>query len=79
MPIDFSEMSWLNPPPENREENGRLIARSGLETDFWQGTYYGFHRDSGHFLHQRRRGDFVMETCRRPTSWSAPTYRRTSP
>jgi len=62
MPIDLSRMSWLNPPPESREENGRLIARSGFETDFWQGTYYGFHRDSGHFLHQTRNGDFTAET-----------------
>lgn len=35
MPTDLSDMQWLNPPPEAREEDGRLIARSGLETDFW--------------------------------------------
>ncbi|EUB96434.1 protein of unknown function DUF1349, partial [Rhizobium sp. CF080] len=62
MPIDLSRMSWLNPPPESREGNGRLIARSGFETDFWQGTYYGFHRDTGHFLHRTRNGDFTAET-----------------
>ncbi|MGK9053773.1 DUF1349 domain-containing protein [Neorhizobium petrolearium] len=62
MPTDFSDMHWLNPPPESRETEGRLIVRSGLETDFWQGTYYGFHRDSGHFLYRRRSGDFTAET-----------------
>jgi regulation of enolase protein 1 (concanavalin A-like superfamily) len=62
MSIDLSRLTWLNPPPESRERNGRLIACSGKETDFWQGTYYGFHRDSGHFLHQRRQGDFTAET-----------------
>ncbi|RWX78615.1 DUF1349 domain-containing protein [Neorhizobium lilium] len=61
MPIDLAGMSWLNPPPENRMEDRRLICRSGLETDFWQGTYYGFHRDSGHFLYQSWQGDFTAE------------------
>lgn len=54
-------MTWLNPPPESRIDGGRLICRSGRETDFWQGTYYGFHRDSGHFLHQFRTGDFTAQ------------------
>jgi regulation of enolase protein 1 (concanavalin A-like superfamily) len=62
MPIDISDMTWLNPPPESCIADGRLIVRSGLETDFWQGTYYGFHHDSGHFLHRRRQGDFTLET-----------------
>jgi regulation of enolase protein 1 (concanavalin A-like superfamily) len=61
MPIEITGMNWLNPPPESRVEDGRLICRSGGETDFWQGTYYGFHRDSGHFLHQPRQGDFTAE------------------
>jgi regulation of enolase protein 1 (concanavalin A-like superfamily) len=54
MAIDISDMTWLNPPPESRAAGGRLIGRSGFETDFWQNTYYGFQRDSGHFLHLRR-------------------------
>src|SRR4051812_37263874 len=61
MPIDITGMNWLNPPPESRVEDGRLICRSGGETDFWQGTYYGFHRDSGHFLHRPRQGVFPGE------------------
>lgn len=61
MSIDLSRLTWLNPPPECRGRDGHLVARSGKETDFWQGTYYGFHRDSGHFLHQPRQGDFMME------------------
>jgi uncharacterized protein len=61
MPIDLSRLKWLNPPPEFRVQDGRLTARSANGTDFWQGTYYGFHRDSGHFLHTERQGDFTME------------------
>ncbi|PZM13770.1 DUF1349 domain-containing protein [Rhizobium tubonense] len=59
MPIDLKDMTWLNPPPFAEVRGERLIVRSGLKTDFWQGTYYGFHRDDGHFLHQRRHGDFT--------------------
>jgi regulation of enolase protein 1 (concanavalin A-like superfamily) len=59
MPIDLKDMTWLNPPPFAELRGERLVVRSGLKTDFWQGTYYRFHRDDGHFLHQRRRGDFT--------------------
>src|SRR5262249_5494124 len=59
MAIDFAEMTWLKPPPRAEMPDGRLFATSGDKTDFWQGTYYGFHRDDGHFLHTTRRGDFT--------------------
>lgn len=61
MPIDTRAMTWLNQPPEVRETEGGLFLRSGRETDFWQGTYYGFHRDNGHFLHRSWSGDFTAE------------------
>lgn len=31
-------------------------------TDFWQRTHYGFEADSGHFLHLRATGDFLLMT-----------------
>jgi len=58
---NFEAMTWLNPPPSAEIRDGTLYARSGEKTDFWQGTYYGFHRDDGHFLHQQRKGDFTAE------------------
>jgi uncharacterized protein len=61
MPIDLGTMQWLNPPPSADISEGRLLVRSADRTDFWQGTYYGFHRDDGHFLHQSRSGDFTAE------------------
>ena len=57
----FEKMTWLNPPPSAEVRDGALQVRSGEKTDFWQGTYYGFHRDDGHFLHQQRKGDFTAE------------------
>jgi uncharacterized protein len=62
MPIDVKDMTWLNPPPFADLREGRLVVRSGDKTDFWQQTYYGFHRDDGHFLYQNRSGDFTAET-----------------
>jgi regulation of enolase protein 1 (concanavalin A-like superfamily) len=34
---------------------------TGDQTDFWRETFYGFRRDSGHFLHRRVEGDFSAE------------------
>ena len=62
MPIELTAMTWFNPPPRAEMREGRLVVSSGEKTDFWQGTYYGFHRDDGHFLHQSRRGDFTAST-----------------
>ena len=61
MPIDINNMHWLNAPPVWEMNQGRLFVRSGNKTDFWQETYYGFHRDDGHFLGAIRRGDFTAE------------------
>jgi regulation of enolase protein 1 (concanavalin A-like superfamily) len=61
MAIDPTSMTWLNPPPSAELRDGALHVRSGDRTDFWQGTYYGFHRDDGHFLYRRRNGDFTAE------------------
>lgn len=61
MAAGFTQMSWLNPPPLAKQEGGKLRLRTGLHTDFWQNTYYGFEHDSGHFLHCGRSGDFTMQ------------------
>ena len=61
MAIDIDGMHWLNAPPMWEVNQGRLFVCSGDKTDFWQETYYGFHRDNGHFLGMPRRGDFTAE------------------
>ncbi|NTF42658.1 DUF1349 domain-containing protein [Rhizobium rhizogenes] len=61
MSIDIDGMHWLNAPPAWEMNQGRLFVRSGNKTDFWQETYYGFHRDDGHFLGKPCRGDFTAE------------------
>ena len=47
----FDKGTWLNPPPDwSIDADGALYARSGIKTDFWRRTHYGFERDNGHAL-----------------------------
>ena len=52
---------WHSEPPKWGWNGDVLSMTTGNETDFWQGTYYGFHRDDGHFLGLRTKGDFTAE------------------
>lgn len=58
----FDGLTWLNPPPAASVHDGHLRVHTGLKTDFWQRTYYGFQPDGGHFLHRQWTGDFTLET-----------------
>lgn len=49
--IDFQTGTWLNAPPSWRMPTpDSLELTTGEKKDFWQETFYGFRRDSGHFL-----------------------------
>jgi regulation of enolase protein 1 (concanavalin A-like superfamily) len=48
--MQWESVDWLNPPAAVRVEGGELVVTAKAGSDFWQGTYYGFHRDSGHAL-----------------------------
>ncbi|MFS2174360.1 DUF1349 domain-containing protein [Rhizobium pisi] len=50
MSIDFHDGTWLNEPANWRADETGLTMTTGEKTDFWRETYYGFTRDSGHFL-----------------------------
>ena len=50
MNIDFNGGKWLNEPASWRVDDTALTLTTGEKTDFWRETYYGFTRDSGHFL-----------------------------
>ena len=57
----FVAMSWLNDPPQWSVDGDVLRVVTGSNTDFWRNTFYGFTRDSGHFLHTEVSGDFTAE------------------
>lgn len=52
-------LEWLSPPPFTQHQPDGLLVRTGEKTDFWQGTFYGFHPDSGHVLGRQVEGDFT--------------------
>lgn len=40
---------WLNPPQTSIADDAGLHVVTDAGSDFWQETFYGFKRDSGHF------------------------------
>ena len=50
MSIDFNNGIWLNEPQAWKADESGLTMTTDAKTDFWRETYYGFTRDSGHFL-----------------------------
>lgn len=59
--IAWSEMSWLNEPPEAELDGDDLVVRTGRNTDFWHRTAYGFVHDDGHLLGVPLPGEAAME------------------
>lgn len=47
---NFTDGQWLNAPDEWKVAGGVLTMKTQPKTDFWRKTFYGFERDSGHFL-----------------------------
>jgi regulation of enolase protein 1 (concanavalin A-like superfamily) len=57
--VALDDLTWLNPPlAEARADRAITVTTRGA-TDFWQETFYGFRRHSGHFLHRTVTGDFT--------------------
>jgi uncharacterized protein len=57
----LKDFTSLNPPAAQAFDGAFLHVETGLETDFWRETFYGFWRDNGHFLHKPVSGDFTAE------------------
>jgi regulation of enolase protein 1 (concanavalin A-like superfamily) len=57
--VGFDTLRWLNEPLASSLSGGALTVRTRNATDFWQRTFYGFRRDTGHFLYKEMVGDFT--------------------
>jgi len=57
----FEDFRWLNEPPNWSASGAELSLTTGDKTDFWQETFYGFHRDDGHAFLRPVEGDFTLE------------------
>ncbi len=58
MNIDFTVSEWLNQPKLSEISNHSVKITTEPNTDFWQGTYYGFRNDSAHSLLLERKINF---------------------
>lgn len=54
-------MKWYNEPPVWNVQENIISVTSGLNTDFWRKTHYGFIRDTGHFYYQEITHNFIAE------------------
>jgi regulation of enolase protein 1 (concanavalin A-like superfamily) len=61
MSIDFRNGKWLNAPASYEALETSLTVTTDERTDFWRDTYYGFTRDSGHFLGFPTADDFTAK------------------
>ncbi|MEO0945511.1 MAG: DUF1349 domain-containing protein [Pseudomonadota bacterium] len=55
----LGQAQWHSEPPNWALTETMLSLTTGEKTDFWQDTFYGFHRDDGHFLGLEIAGDFT--------------------
>ena len=50
MNIDFTVAEWINQPKLSEISKQSVKITTEPNTDFWQGTYYGFRNDNAHSL-----------------------------
>lgn len=56
----MAAFQWLNEPPVWSGDARKLAVETGYETDFWQRTFYGFQRNTGHAWLTPVAGDFTL-------------------
>ncbi|WP_075180394.1 DUF1349 domain-containing protein [Pantoea sp. 1.19] len=61
--MQLQQGQWINEPPAWSLERDVLQVTTGLNTDFWRETHYGFIRHSGHFFGCEVEGDFTFQLC----------------
>ncbi|WP_413740390.1 DUF1349 domain-containing protein [Sodalis sp. RH14] len=59
--MDFSGWRWLNEPDQWALNGSVLRVATNGKTDFWQRTWYGFQRHSGHVFGCDMRADFTLQ------------------
>ena len=62
-------LRWSNPPPEVSTGPATRGA-TAAQTDFWQGTHYGFRVDNGHLL----AAEWAATSCSRPFVRGSPAH-----
>jgi uncharacterized protein len=57
----FLDCKWINQPTTWSLNENILNVTTDEKTDFWQDTYYGFKRDTGHFFGKSISGNFMAQ------------------
>ncbi|CAG9790154.1 unnamed protein product [Diatraea saccharalis] len=62
--LNLKEFKWLNEPKVwCLESNSVVQVTTDDKTDFWQGTWYNFHFNTGHVFGVEIKDDFTFEVC----------------
>ncbi|XP_028161331.1 regulation of enolase protein 1-like isoform X1 [Ostrinia furnacalis] len=56
--VTLKDFQWLNEPKHWHLDKETLEATTDNRTDFWQGTWYNFHVNTGHVFGVRLKDDF---------------------
>ncbi|MBD8042714.1 DUF1349 domain-containing protein [Arthrobacter sp. Sa2BUA2] len=57
----LDQATWTHPPVSSEADGGNLLVEAVQGSDYWEKTYYGFQRDSGHALLAPVTGDGALE------------------
>ncbi|WP_323944143.1 DUF1349 domain-containing protein [Aeromonas hydrophila] len=60
---ELKSWSWLNEPASWQLDGDRVRVVTDHRSDFWQHTWYGFQRHSGHVYGCEVEGDFTFQVC----------------
>jgi len=60
---DTQHWYWLNEPSSWQQKESILHVITENNSDFWQSTWYGFQRHSGHVYGCDVTGDFTFQVC----------------
>ncbi|MEV3823021.1 DUF1349 domain-containing protein [Aeromonas dhakensis] len=60
---ELKAWSWLNEPASWQLDGDRVRVVTDHRSDFWQRTWYGFQRHSGHVYGCEVEGDFTFQVC----------------
>ncbi|VVC95698.1 unnamed protein product [Leptidea sinapis] len=61
--ITLNKFKWLNEPKKWSRNGETLEITTDNRTDFWQGTWYDFHFNTGHLYGVILQDDFTFEVC----------------
>lgn len=62
--INLEHFKWINKPNEWSINNLNVLnVTTDEKTDYWEGTWYNFHHNTGHVYGLEINGDFTFSVC----------------